>query len=295
MTIKKFLKNYNFLADKTVLITGADGGIGSEISKHFASLNCNLIFANRDEQKTKSLIDTILKQYPNTHIKYVNLDLCNKQSVETFLKTIRLSHIDYFIHNAGVYNIKRKVTDLGFDNIYQTNCLMPYYITKKLLPYFKQNNTKIIYMGSFAYKYSKINFEDIQFKQPTRINKIYGNSKRVAMYAFSELFKQNPDIKFSIAHPGLTLTKMTNHYHKSVNWLVRFALKIACPPPQKAGLSVIYATNHNTNGNSWIGPKIFNIWGYPKCGKFKMDTTESQRAFEFVEKQTIDIEKQIAN
>ena len=161
MKIKKFLKNYNFLANKTVLITGADGGIGSEISKHFASLNCNLIFANRDEQKTKSLIDTILKQYPNTHIKSVNLDLCNKQSVETFLKTIRLSHIDYFIHNAGVYNIKRKVTDLGFDNIYQTNCLMPYYITKKVLPYFKQNNTKIIYMGSIAYKYSKINFEDI--------------------------------------------------------------------------------------------------------------------------------------
>ena len=150
-------------------------------------------------------------------------------------------------------------------------------------------------MGSIAYNYSKINFDDIQFKQSTKINKIYGNSKRVAMYAFAELFKQNPDIKFSIAHPGLTLTKMTNHYHKSVNWLVRFALKIACPPPQKAGLSVIYATNHNTNDNSWIGPKIFNIWGYPKCGKFKMDTTESQKAFEFVEKQTNDIEKQIAN
>ena len=76
---------------------------------------------------------------------------------------------------------------------------------------------------------------------------------------------------------------------------MRFALKIACPPPQKAGVSVIYATDHNTNDNSWIGPKIFNIWGYPKCGKFKMDTTESQKAFEFVEKQTIDIENQIAN
>lgn len=285
MNIKKYLANFTCLSGKTILITGADGGIGKELAKHFAFLGCQLIFANRNQQKTNILANEILSIYPNLKIEIIPLDLCSSLSVAKFINDVQKFKIDFFIHNAGIYNVSRQKTELGFDNIYQTNCLMPYYITKKLLTYFKQNHTKVIFMGSIAYNYSKIDFNDLQFINSKKINKIYGNSKRVAMFALTELFKQNQEIEFSIAHPGLTLTQMTNHYPKAINWLVRVGLKLICPPPKQASLPVIYACLNKTKNNQWIGPSICNIWGKPKISKYKLNYAESKKAQASLEKQ----------
>lgn len=293
MKIEKYLEDYKELKNKTILITGAAGGIGSQVADHFAYLGANLIFANRNIEKAEKLAAQIKEKYQDVSIKIMPLDLCLTESVTAFLKQVQDIHVDIFIHNAGIYNVPRQTTDLGFDNIYQTNCLMPYLICKRLMPWFSQNNTKVIYMGSIAYNYSKINPTDVQFLHNNKVNKIYGNSKRVAMCALLDLFKQNPDVHFSIAHPGLTLTQMTNHYPKGFNWLVKAALKIACPPPKNAGLSLIYASAHNTTDTQWIGPRICNIWGKPKCCKLVLPEHERRFAFAELERQDANLQGKI--
>lgn len=289
MNINKFLSNYQALNGKTFLITGATGGIGKHVVKHLVSSHAHIICANRSEAKTLDLKNEILKAQPNAKIDFIPLDLCNTESVKNFILKVKTLKLDYFFHNAGIYNVKRQTTDLGFDNIYQTNCFMPFYITQKLLETFKANNTKLLYMGSIAYNYSKIDKNDIQFLNCKKINHIYGNSKRVAMFAMSELMKQNCEVEFSIVHPGLTLTNMTNHYHKAINWLVKIGLKIVCPPPAKASLPVIYATAHHTDYGEWIGPKTFNIWGKPKAKRFKIVEDEAKFAYATLLKQTENI------
>lgn len=293
MNIEKYLANFSELKNKTVLITGASGGIGSTVANHFAYLGANLIFANRNTIKAENLASQIKEKYPDVNITIIPLDLCSTESVSAFLTQVQNLHVDIFIHNAGIYNVQRQTTDLGFDNIYQTNCLMPYIICKRLMPWFSQNNTKVIYMGSIAYNYSKINPTDVQFLHNNKVNKIYGNSKRVAMCALLDLFKQNPDVHFSIAHPGLTLTQMTNHYPKGFNWLVKVALKIACPPPKNAGLSLIYASTHDTTDSQWIGHSIGNIWGKPKCCKLTLPEHERRFAFAELERQDAKINGKI--
>lgn len=293
MKIEKYLKDYSELKNKTVLITGAAGGIGSEVAKHFAYIGAKLIFANRNIEKAEKLANEIKQTQPETEITILPLDLCSTESVSNFLTEVQNFHVDIFIHNAGIYNVPRQTTSLGFDNVYQTNCLMPYLICKKLMPWFKQNDTKVIYMGSIAYNYSKINPTNVQFLNNKKVNKIYGNSKRIAMCALLELFKFNPDVSFSIAHPGLTLTQMTNHYPKGFNWLVKVALKMVCPPPKNAGLSLIYACTHDTNNNQWIGPCVFNIWGKPKCNKLILPEHERRFAYAELEKQDESLQEKI--
>lgn len=293
MKIEKYLNDYSNLKDKTVLITGAAGGIGSEVAKHFAFVGANLIFANRNIAKAENLAAEIKQKHPEINIVILPLDLCSTESVTNFLNQVQNLHVDIFIHNAGIYNVPRQTTDLGFDNVYQTNCLMPYLICKRLMPWFKQNNTKVIYMGSIAYNYNKIIPTDVQFLHNNKVNKIYGNSKRVAMCALLELFKFNPDVQFSIAHPGLTLTQMTNHYPKGFNWLVKVALKLVCPSPKNAGLSLIYATTHNTEDNQWIGPHVFNIWGKPKCNKLALPEHERRFAYAELERQDANLQGKI--
>lgn len=62
---------------------------------------------------------------------------------------------------------------------------------------------------------------------------------------------------------------MTSHYPKSINWLVKLNERIIFQKPKKASLSVLLGIFNNTQTNEWIGPKINNIWGYPKVQKLK--------------------------
>ena len=103
------------------------------------------------------------------------------------------------------------------------------------------------------------------------------------MFALYELF-ENSKVKLSIVHPGVTLTNMTNHYPKAINWLVKIGIKLLFPSPKKATRSVIYGIEHSTGYHEWIGPKIFNVWGNPKLSKLKTCTLdESKKIFELAE------------
>ena len=88
------------------------------------------------------------------------------------------------------------------------------------------------------------------------------------MFSLFELFK-NSKVNLAIVHPGITLTKMTSHYPKGINWLVKIMIKMIFPTPKKSALSVLYGINHKTNYCEWIGPSMFNVWGFPKLKKLK--------------------------
>ena len=87
---------------------------------------------------------------------------------------------------------------------------------------------KIVVVSSVAYNYSTIDENDIDFSTRKKASKVYGNSKRFLTFALMELL-QNSHCKLSIVHPGITLTQMTNHYPKYINWLVKFGIKILFP------------------------------------------------------------------
>ena len=127
----------------------------------------------------------------------------------------------------------------------------------------KIKNSKIVFISSIAHEYSKVNFDDIQMLKNAKSSEIYGNSKRFAMFSLQKLLQDSP-VELSVVHPGITLTNMTNHYPKAINWLVKLGIKILFPKPEKACLSIISGIYNSTKLNEWIGPAKFNIWGYPK-------------------------------
>ena len=89
------------------------------------------------------------------------------------------------------------------------------------------------------------------------------------MFALYDYFKDKKDCLLSIAHPGITLTNMTNHYPKWINWFVKFGIKIVFPSPKKAARNVVRAVSEDCEYLEWIGPWLFNIWGRPKKKKLK--------------------------
>lgn len=274
MNINKWLSmNTKDLSGKTIAITGSTGTLSNELVFVLAKLNANLILLNRSKEKTEQQIENIHSLYPNTQIEFIECDLSNFERVKNATEILKQKSIDILYLSSGIYNVDRFKSDLGYDNIFQTNFISHYYIAKELLPTLKQNNGKIVAVSSIAYNYSKINEQDIDFSLNKKASKVYGNSKRFLTFALHELCKKEK-VNLSIVHPGVTLTNMTNHYPKSINWLVKIGIKLLFPSNKNAVLSLIMGIFENTNYNYWIGPTIFNVWGMPKINKLKIKNNE---------------------
>jgi len=273
MNIQQWLKiNTRDLTGKTIAITGSTGGLAKQLISSLAPLNANFILLNRNKEKTQQQINYLKDKHPNIAIEYIECNLADFESVKNATTILKSKHIDILYLAAGAYNIPRLKTK-QYDNIFQINFVSHYYMVKELLPQLNSFNGKIIAVSSISYNYSKIDENDIDFSKQKKASKVYGNSKRFLTFSLHELM-QNQTATLAIVHPGITLTSMTNHYPKYINWLVKIIIKLMFPSTKKASLSLVNGVFATTEFQTWIGPRIFNIWGFPK--KQKINNIKNQ-------------------
>ena len=265
MNISSWIEtNAASLSGKTVAITGSTGGLGKEICKHLASLGANLILVDRNKEKSEGHMKEIRDKFPKTSVSGVTANLESIDSVKRAVEKLKKHHIDVFIQNAGVYNVPRYECSTGYDNIFQVNFVSPYYIIKELMPQIKKRKGKVIVMGSISHSFSRADINDVDFSKVNNDMKVYGNSKRYLMYSLHELFKDEKGISLSVVHPGITPTNITSGYPKAISKIIKYPMKLIFSSPEVASLSVIKGVFEKTEYHTWIGPKIFGIWGLPE-------------------------------
>ena len=88
---------------KTIIITGANCGIGYETALELAKRGSRIILACRDESKGKLAVEKIKQETNNTNIELELLDLSKLKSIKDFSDRIKskLDKLDVLINNAG--------------------------------------------------------------------------------------------------------------------------------------------------------------------------------------------------
>lgn len=285
MTVSKWIEaNTTSLTGKTVAVSGATGGLGHALCGHIASLGASLILIDRNRTRSEALASDLSKKH-KIKTKCVTADMADIVSVKAACELLNREPIDFLILNAGAYKIPRSITDAGFDNVFQINFLSPYYMTRTLLPLLQQRRGRVIAVGSIAHNYSQSDPEDIDFRTHTRPSKVYGNSKRYLMFALHELFKGEHRSSLSVVHPGISFTGITDHYPKVIFALIKHPMKVIFMKPQKACLSILRGIFEPCGYMEWIGPCLFDVWGYPKKSRLtSCSEEESRRIFETAER-----------
>ncbi len=133
----------------------------------------------------------------------VSVDLSDISSVRMGAEALAQMPIDVFIHNAGAYSIPREKTDLGYDNVFQINFISPYYITRRLINRLKENEGRVVIVGSIAHNYSKTDSNDVDFSTREKASLVYGNAKRHLMFSTWSLCKENGVELILIKAPSL--------------------------------------------------------------------------------------------
>ena len=258
-----------------IAITGTTGGLGKQLVLKLAGLNHDLVFINRNVEKSQELKQYVNEKYPNVNIENVVCDLLNIYSVKSAVRELEEKNIDVLILNSGIYNVPIFTTETGYNNVFTVNFISQYYLARKLVE--SKKVKKVVVVGSIAQKWAKINDADIDYTLSRNSNKIYGNSKKYLMFSLYQLLKENVDCAYSIAHPGITQTNLTSHYPKVINWIVKLGMKIVFPSAKRAVRCIVSAVDNDTGNIEWIGPKICNIWGKPKKKLIKHVTTDEIR------------------
>ena len=171
------------LAGKTILITGANSGLGRASAEALAARGCAVILAARSEERTRPVLDELRRQSPTADLDFLQLDLASFASIRAAAERVLASgrQLDVLMNNAGVAGTSG-LTEDGFEITIGTNYIGPFYFTSLLLPrLLDAPNGRVVNVASVAHERIKT-FDWTWIDRRTT-----GAPSGFAMYAASKL------------------------------------------------------------------------------------------------------------
>ena len=200
------------MKQKLAVITGADGGMGMEITRAVAAAGYKVIMACRDPEIAEEKRQLIMRETGNIALEIVPVNLASLSSTASFANELlqRGEVITLLMNNAGTMETRRCITEDGLERTVSVNYVAPYLLTRKLLPLMGEGS-RIVNMVSCTYAIGKLDFPDFFLRGKKgafwRIP-IYSNTKlalTLFTIALSEKVKEK-GIVVNAADPGIVST-----------------------------------------------------------------------------------------
>uniref|UniRef100_A0A4W4DR97 Uncharacterized protein n=2 Tax=Electrophorus electricus TaxID=8005 RepID=A0A4W4DR97_ELEEL len=201
------------LNGKTVLITGANTGIGKETAVDIAKRGARVILACRDLDRAHAAAEDIRKRSGNNDVVVKKLELASLQSVRALAKDIHEheDRLDILINNAGIMMCPKWKTEDGFEMQFGVNHLGHFLLTNLLLDKLKKSApSRIVNVSSCAHEKGQIYFDDINLDKDYDPLKSYQQSKLANVLFSRELaarLKGTGVCVYSL-HPGVVNTEL---------------------------------------------------------------------------------------
>ena len=257
---------------RTVLVTGANSGLGLGVSKAFARKGARVILACRSPERGAAAVDAVKAQAPDAEVELVRLDLADLDQVRAAADEVkrRVGVLDVLVNNAGVMMVpKRETTAQGHELQFGVNHLGHFVLTGALLPLLEAAPAgRVVTVSSMVARMpgAKIDFDDPALAQRYQRSPAYGQSKLAnAMFAAelqARLEAAGSKVISVAAHPGWTATGLQRHLGLMgplMNALGAQKLEMGILPLLRA------ATDPEVRGGDYYGPsRRWEMRGYPR-------------------------------
>jgi NAD(P)-dependent dehydrogenase (short-subunit alcohol dehydrogenase family) len=235
--------------NRTVIITGANSGIGKAAALKFASEGYKVIMGCRNLERSRRAQEELIQASGNNEIELMELNMSSFQSIQEFCLSFsrRFSKLDILIHNAAHFN--HGVTDyqLGPDHIeltFATNTFGPFLMTRLLEDLLaKSDDPRVLHACTTNIKHffdpkRQIDFDNLQgeFKdsRPHSVYKMYGDSKMGLLMLTFKMAEalQHKNIKINaIQINGVKMSKETIRKARSFWRVIAVVQNVFLPQP----------------------------------------------------------------
>jgi NAD(P)-dependent dehydrogenase (short-subunit alcohol dehydrogenase family) len=241
------------LTGRTVVVTGANSGLGLVTARETARAGARVVLAVRDTARGEAAASTISG---NTEVR--RLDLADLASVRDFAEAWQ-GPLDILINNAGVMAVPERRTADGFEMQIGTNHLGHFALTNLLLPHITR---RVVTVSSAMHRSGRINFDDLNSRGGYSRWAAYGQSKLANLLFTAELARRleaaGSPVTAHAAHPGYAATNLQSHSaSKLENAFMAVGNRLFAQRDDMGALPTLYAATQPVPSNSYTGPGGF--------------------------------------
>ena len=247
------------MVGKTVIVTGANSGIGYFTALELGKAGAHVVLAVRDAKRGADAVSKLQDESkaPEGTFEVQPLNLSDLTSVDAFASAFlaRGTPVDMLINNAGVMALpKRELSTQGFEMQWATNHLGHFALTGKLMPAIaKASRPRIVNLASSVAYTGRCSTDFVKTDATYSPMGVYMETKLANFLFTRELAKRYPNVTAVVAHPGGSKTNLQKHAFSSsvAQMMLQSADRGAWP-------SLLAATDPNAkSGNSyapfWVG------------------------------------------
>ena len=285
------------LDGKTVVVTGANSGLGFEGTREFAARGATVVMACRSVERAEAAAEEIRADAGGAvdgELDVRECDLASLDSVEAFAEGLAADYdaVDVLCNNAGVMAIPRSETEDGFETQFGVNHLGHFALTGRLFDLLDAaegigGDARVVTQSSGAHEQGEMDFADLNWERSYGKWKAYGRSKLANLLFAYELQRRLDatggskasdegdgfEIRSVACHPGYTDTNLQMRTAaESGNPLMKVGMKAANAvlgqDPEIGVEPMLYAATADVDGGAYVEPGgLMNMRGHPTVGR----------------------------
>ena len=259
----------------TVVVTGANSGLGLEATRLFAREGAEVVMACRDLDRAEAAREEVRADVSGAALDVRKLDLADLDSVRRFADGVAADHerVDVLCNNAGVMALPRGETADGFETQFGVNHLGHFALTGLLFEALRAApDPRVVTQSSGLHANGEVDFEDLHGDADYDPWDAYAQSKLANLLFAYELDRRYGDELTSVGcHPGYAATNLQRRGPEQRGSRLRLALmsvanRLFAQSAERGALPMVYAaTAEGIDGGEYVGPGGFrNMRGYPE-------------------------------
>jgi len=205
------------LSGKTVVVTGANAGVGYFTCEQLAAAGAHIVMACRSQPRADAALAVLRARVPGASAQAIPFDAADLTSVAAAAQLINgLARVDALVENAGMVHppASRRTDARGNELVLSTNFLGHFALTAQVMPaLLRTSASRVVSLGSLISRLYDFRIGDLQLRAHYTPNRAYAHSK-IAVQSFGfeldrRLRASGADVASLVAHPGYSIGGVT--------------------------------------------------------------------------------------
>lgn len=231
------------LSGRTIIVTGANTGIGEPTARALASAGARVIYACRQRTTGEAAAARARREFPSCQVAFAELDLASLASVQRFAQNLDADRVDALVCNAGLSRLDYAETEDGFEQTVGVCHIGHFMLARLLMPrLLAAPEPRVVMVSSTSHTMPpKLDLANFPMRRDAyKGMTAYGQAKLANILMARSLHRRYGDrgLVACALHPGTLITTDIGRHAAVIGLLMKLVSPFTKTPAQGAATTV---------------------------------------------------------